>query len=835
MKEKCLKVLGFLNAYKEIFIAAIILITQIVIVSQEVDKVDDRETFELVYSGTEIPFTYSDEDAVKETEDGYQVSVWEETGESIPWTIKDLELKKGAYLITVSYEAHATRYGSVKMQVYDSENEQYFNDKTIAMLNESTQESTKIWLDEDSESLEITIRYGGYGKLLVKEISITEDVSARYTDIVKLAWFFVLLDGVLLLFFAKKLLPISSKSACVVVVLAGISLFASLPLFYDKLYTGHDIFFHMGRIRGIAEGLSNGQFPVRIYTEANNGYGYASSLFYGELFLYIPALLVMVGFPLQKAYQLFAVAVTVATCAVTYLCFARMFRSKSAGVLAALLYTCAPYRLINVYIRAAAGEYTAMLFLPIIVYAMWTMFSEAATRKQQKYGWVWLAIGVTGVIQSHILTTEMVAVFLVLACVLGIRRFLKLRNVWTVIKAVIATVLWNLWFILPFFEYYAGEYNVNSEHVYDLKSSGLYPAQIFSLFIGNSGINVEHSMEKEMPLMLGSALVLGMILYLGLTAYLRRRPKRKDAEEVVDREVLRIWKGMGVACVLGVLALWMTSVYFPWEVLTEQNKTLRFYVSAIQFPWRYLGMATILFTAISVGIVVIARRMWKLAAGIGVAVALTVLTLIPGGMFMGRVTTENYATTDYYAIIKDTVLFDGLYLPEGTDMSMFLDNQIVRQGGIVMEQVETVDGMMQITCANRGTADKWMELPLIYYPNYMALDLATGEELPLIETEEHTIRITVPSHYTGTIEIGFYIPEKWRNAERASWLSMVGCAVIVVLLHVLEYFGVGKNIGQWLKKMLQKIRPKKVAATKTDEPKKEVAARSELSEKDASE
>jgi len=816
MKEKIRKVLGFLNAYKEFIFAAIILISQIVIVSQQIAKVDDREVYEAVYRGTDIPFSYESEDAVKETEDGYRISVWEETGESVPWTISDLKLKKGSYLITVQYEAYATKYGSVKMQVRDTENVQYFNEKTIAMLNESTQEGTKIWLDEDTESLEITIRYGGYGRLLIKEISIEEDVSARYTDIVKQVWFFVLLDGILLLLFAKKLLPVSSKSACVVVMLAGISLFASLPLFYDKLYTGHDIFFHMGRIRGIAEGLSNGQFPVRIYAEANNGYGYASSIFYGEMFLYIPAWFVMLGFPLQKAYQIFAVVVTVATCVVTYLCFARMFRSKSAGVLAALLYTCAPYRLVNVYIRAAAGEYTAMIFLPLIVYAMWTMFSEAATKKQQKYGWVWLAIGVTGVIQSHILTTEMVAVFLVLACVLGIRRFMKLRNLWTVVKAVVATVLWNLWFIVPFFEYYAGDYNVNSEHVYDLTTSGLYLPQIFSLFIGNSGINVERGLEKEMPLMLGSALALGMFLYLGMTAYLRRRKKTKDGAECVDLETLRIWKGLAVSCVLGVLALWMTSVYFPWEVLTEANEDLKFYVSAIQFPWRYMGMATILFTAIAVGMVVIVRRMWKLAAGVGVAVALAVLTMIPGGMFLGRVTTENYATTDYYAIVKDTVLFDGLYLPEGTDMSMFQDPQIVRQSGIVMEQVERVDGRLQITCANKGSTDKWMELPLIYYPNYKALDVGSGAELPLQETEGHTIRITVPSHYAGTVEVGLNIPQKWHSAERVSFISMIAAAVIVILLHVFTHFE--EDIRRVWKRQIEKIMSGKKCKAKSDAP-----------------
>ena len=66
-----------------------------------------------------------------------------------------------------------------------------------------------------------------------------------------------------------------------------------------------DIVFHTNRIIGIAEGLKGGQFPVKYYPNWYNGAGYFSPLFYGELFLYFPAILVLIGIPIKVSYYIF--------------------------------------------------------------------------------------------------------------------------------------------------------------------------------------------------------------------------------------------------------------------------------------------------------------------------------------------------------------------------------------------------------------------------------------------------------------------------------------------------------------------------------------------------
>ena len=68
-------------------------------------------------------------------------------------------------------------------------------------------------------------------------------------------------------------------------------MFSSLLCFADFLFYGHDLDFHIGRIAALSNSIQNGQFPQRIEQSMLNGYGYATPLFYGELFLYFPAIL----------------------------------------------------------------------------------------------------------------------------------------------------------------------------------------------------------------------------------------------------------------------------------------------------------------------------------------------------------------------------------------------------------------------------------------------------------------------------------------------------------------------------------------------------------------
>jgi len=51
-----------------------------------------------------------------------------------------------------------------------------------------------------------------------------------------------------------------------------------------------------------------------------------------------------------------------------------MAQSKEVGLIGTALYLFASYRLINVHIRESVGEYTAMCFLPLVIYGIWRIY-----------------------------------------------------------------------------------------------------------------------------------------------------------------------------------------------------------------------------------------------------------------------------------------------------------------------------------------------------------------------------------------------------------------------------------------------------------------------------
>ena len=81
-----------------------------------------------------------------------------------------------------------------------------------------------------------------------------------------------------------------------------------MPFTYYLPRAGHDIAFHISRIAALADQLSQGIFYSKINYWYGDGIGYAASLGYPDIFLYIPALLVISGIDIKSSYQIFLMA-----------------------------------------------------------------------------------------------------------------------------------------------------------------------------------------------------------------------------------------------------------------------------------------------------------------------------------------------------------------------------------------------------------------------------------------------------------------------------------------------------------------------------------------------
>ena len=290
----------------------------------------------------------------------------------------------------------------------------------------------------------------------------------------------------------KKLSSICNKiyssKLFIVLTLVMITIVASVPAFRSAVYEGHDLPFHLGRIQTIAEGLQSGQFPVRYDAKAWNGYGYISSIMYGNIFLYFPAVLYMMGTPVFRVFNIYVILVNIATVTISYYSFKRLFKDSYYGLVATALYTLIGYRIMNVYLRTAVGEFSAMMFLPLYVYGLYRIYKGEFKENIVKQCLPFI-IATSGLIQTHILTTEMVAIFTAIVVITNI------KTIGEVIKPIIVSLLFivgiNLFFLVPFIDIYISmDLNISSR-ISDrsVQGSGLYLSQLFGLITGARGQN----------------------------------------------------------------------------------------------------------------------------------------------------------------------------------------------------------------------------------------------------------------------------------------------------------------------------------------------------------
>ena len=241
--------------------------------------------------------------------------------------------------------------------------------------------------------------------------------------------------------------------------LLAAALLACGPFLSGGVWHGSDLGYHLRRIENIAMGLADGQFPVRIQSDWLLGNGYAVGVFYGDLLLYAPALLRLAGVPVTVAYDLYLFAVTLLTAWGGYYAARRLALPRAAAFGAAALYTLAAYRLCDVTDRAALGEYTALAFLPLAAAGFWRTLHPDAARLP---GAALLVLGLSGVLQSHLLSFEMTVLCLCAAALVLARATFRRAALLRLTGAAGAFCLLNAGFLVPLLDYYlTGKFQIN--------------------------------------------------------------------------------------------------------------------------------------------------------------------------------------------------------------------------------------------------------------------------------------------------------------------------------------------------------------------------------------
>jgi hypothetical protein len=348
-----------------------------------------------------------------------------------------LELPSGFYDVTIIYSIENDTKAVMEFVSYDVPDGMMSSKITLDASNDMAKGTILVKFGSNIDDLRISINVTeGDGSVQIQNIAISENIVYRFTRLLEAIVVILILNLTYLILFAGTL-SVMGKIREIFIILGGILLFSCIPLLNNNIFFGHDIEFHLNRIACVASEISRGNIPIRIYSDMLNGYSYATPLFYCDSFLYLPALLYLAKIPLSTCYQIYIVVINALTILFCYMCLGKMTKDRKLVYLGVFLYVMAPYRLVNIYTRAAVGEFTAMTFFPLVILGFWNLYTlEKCSFKEC----IPTVLGLSGIIQSHIISTEMVAIFILIFCVLEWRKTFEPKRLAKLIGIVILTL-----------------------------------------------------------------------------------------------------------------------------------------------------------------------------------------------------------------------------------------------------------------------------------------------------------------------------------------------------------------------------------------------------------
>lgn len=666
-----------------------------------------------------------------------------------------IRLDKGSYKVILRYHSFAEG-NTVAVYSPGSVNSDNTLGVTLAsypLPNENGGQEIvfPIELDHALGDIQVQTWYGGEGEFLVHHVTIMSE-GLFFTDTLFIALFILLAALWFDLALLRRPLALGEVMQdrflryAPVFLVVGLGMLASYPILNDTLSIGHDVFFHPTRLEGIASALLDGQFPPRINPDALNYKGYATSLMYPDLLMWPFALFRLMGFSWMGTYKLVCVATNLASAALSYLAGSRIFRSQWAGAVTAVLYTFAQYRLYNLYLRDALGEAIAMAVFPLFLWGLYEVYF--GDRKK----WPLLVLGVSFVLQSHIITTFVTLMFCALFFVVFLPYLLRNKDrIPPLLAAVGLTVLVNLWFIVPLFRMMREDMYVTVIH------SGFYNqlSDVTELLF-----DVRYSYNSP-----GAVLFFAGAFMLAALLFYRKTDETAPA--------LRI----GAACLsFGTVFTFLASTLSPWYIFNFVP-IISANISRIQFPQRFFAVCSIFFALCGGALVVLAGRRSRMVK-LGVVLALTAVCFFCAGGLINSSLQANEAEVfaerlepPVWHTWYDAHIGFWEYLYNGYDLGTLMQPNLIGHDGALAVADYVKDGT-HISFSYTAEGVTYIDLPQLYYPGYKITD-GDGNRLTYTISPDTFIRIENPppsgsiqAHYTG---LGW-----WRVTDCISLLTIAG-------------------------------------------------------------
>lgn len=362
------------------------------------------------------------------------------------------------------------------------------------------------------------------------------------------------------------------------------------------------------RINQMVRCLQDLQIPCRWIPDMGYQYGYPQFNFYGPLPFYVGGLLNLVGMQAIDAVKLLFILGFVLS-ALSMFVFLRAFLDEMSAFFGSILYSFAPFKAAEVYVRGSLSEFLTFIFLPLL---FWSSF-QFIKLKKIKY-LVWFSLVLSFLLTTHNLTS---LIFLPILGIWILTLTIQSKD-WKAFGKILLVGLLGVglaaFYLLPvIFESKFVHLETLTSGYFDYRQHfvSLYQ-MLFSNYFGYGssvfGLNDEVTLSTGLVhwIVAALAVVLSLVLY-----------KKYQKLSVI------IWVLALVE--LAVLFMMHQKSSFIWQNLG--------FLIWLQFPWRFLIDSVFLLSVLGAcAIFLLSRINQRLALGVGL-LALVLVIVMHGGFF----------------------------------------------------------------------------------------------------------------------------------------------------------------------------------------------------------
>ena len=532
----------------------------------------------------------------------------------------------------------------------------------------------------------------------------------------------------------KLIDKVVSKKRNIILFLFLLTVISSITLFLiPNMSRGHDLAFHLSRISALKDNLKLGIIGGYIYPNYLGGYGYGNPLFYPDLFLYIPAFLSYLGLSVITSYKIFLFLISFASIITMYITVKGISKNNKCALISSALYGFAAYRLVDMFTRAALGETLAFIFAPLVIYGIY----EIIYGNYKKY--YLLVIGMSGLILSHLISTLVTGILLVILCLVNIKKLWKekKRILYIVISALITLGI-TAYFIFPMFEQMmSGEFVFNNlDETSKLMERSLPLWSIFLEFPNHILTNL------WIPTGIGVGFLVLIYYYI---------KNFKECSKFIH------------FCFIGGIAFILCSTnIFPWVLFQS-------ILSPIQFPWRFYFIAVLLLS-IGGGLLISSIKL-DLNKTVIKFFVICLIPVISIGIL--NFTEQNIKEVGAYEISFAE------YMPVNGDKEYILNRGDIITSTYPLEHSFNRNGLeLEINFSN-NVSDNSLELPLIYYKGYKAT--IDNEDLEVYESSNGLVAININNIDSGLIKVNYGGTKIQFVSKIISLISILSFIILVIM------------------------------------------------------